>query len=871
MTTDATAVVWPELPSFAVERPALLDRLEQALDRRVVLLVAPAGYGKSVLLAQWARARPDRRVAWASARGVGRDALRFGRRLRKALVAADPGLATRLGRMSVGVDRLGPVFLDHVVDELERGPEMVLVIEDFEELSSPGVLEDLGQLADRLPTTARLILASRRDPDIGLHRLRLRDEVAEIRQDDLAMSDDHVCQLVRALAECELRSDQARALVARTEGWPAGVQLAALSLRHRADVDTYLEQFSGDDRHVADYLSDEILDGLAFHEREFLLATSIVDRLNAPLCDALTGRGDSQRMLESLYQRSLFLSALDNRRSSYQYHPLFRDLLRYELRTERPDDEVRLHRVAAQWFLAAKEPKAAAEHLLAARDWEGVVALADREGRSRFERGDSHIVLGWLERLPRDLVDRDPEIALATVVMRITSGRALAAEDLIDRTTRTHDLPPALELVVDVARLSLVYHHGSPTSALGTAAHLLELLPEVADELGAGPFGMFDPESLRLQGLGGAARAELLLGNVGAAREWIAPAVGLNAFPVLSVHVLGTAAYCDALSGRLGQAADRATRALLVAEELMFPQHSACADAHLALAHVATQRGELAEAERHLADALAAAQSNRRHLLVSVQRAEWGEWLAASGRPDALALVTADPALGEPPRPPGVRARMAATRARLLLAVGRGEGAAALLDDYAGPWTSDLAAARASVAAAAGDNGGIRKVVDGWSYVDADEPWSRLQRGLWEAVLLNADDRRTEAEAALDEVLALAEPDGHVQVFRDGGRDVARLLRRRYLSQPTPYLRRIVEAVADGPTADQSDQLVEQLSERELEVLRYLPSRLSNAEIASRLFVSLNTLKTHLKAIYRKLGVSSRSEAVERAEKLDLA
>ena len=175
------------------------------------------------------------------------------------------------------------------------------------------------------------------------------------------------------------------------------------------------------------------------------------------------------------------------------------------------------------------------------------------------------------------------------------------------------------------------------------------------------------------------------------------------------------------------------------------------------------------------------------------------------------------------------------------------------------------------VAAASGDVALLRKVVDDWPVVDRDEPWSALQRHLWEVVLLDGDERRADADTALDDLLAAAEPDGHIQLFREGGRDIARILRRRYLSRPSPYLRRVVEAVADGPASAHSDDLVEQLSERELEVLRYLPSRLSNAEIAGRLFVSVNTLKTHLKAIYRKLGVTSRSEAVDRAEELDLA
>ena len=507
MSTGTAALPWPEVPSFAVERPALVDRLDNALDHRIVLLVAPAGYGKSVLLGQWAAANPAQQVAWISARDIGGEALHFGRRLRDALAAAEPDLDNRLGRLPGTTERLGPVLIDHVIEELERGPDLVVVIEDFEHVASTAVLGEVGQLAVRLPPNVHLVLASRRDPDIGLHRLRLQDQVDEIRQGDLAMSEDEARQIVRALAGCELRADQARAIVERTEGWPAGLQLAALSLRDRDDVDRYLEEFSGDDRHVADYLSDEILEGLDADEREFLLVTSVLNRLSGPLCNALTGRSDGQRMLESLHQRSLFLSASDTRRAWYRYHALFRDLLRYELRTERPADELPLHRRAAEWLLAADDSKGAAEHLLAAGDWEAVIALADHEGRAYFERGESHVPLSWLERLPHELVDRRPEVALSTVVLRMTSGQALAAEDLAERTAQAHDLPPALRGVVELARVTLVYHHGRPHDVLAAAARILDLVPQMVEQPDPILFGITDADSLRIQAQAQAARA----------------------------------------------------------------------------------------------------------------------------------------------------------------------------------------------------------------------------------------------------------------------------------------------------------------------------------------------------------------------------
>ena len=836
----------------------------------MVLLVAPAGYGKSVLLAQWAAARPERRVAWVSARRVGTDALDVARRLAAGLAAADPGLGRRLRRGPGSPDRLGADFVDHLVTELGRSGDLVVVIEDFEDLTATPVLAEIGEFAERLPPTTRLVLASRRAPAIGLHRARLHDEVVEIRQDELVMTEAHAREVVQRLSGCELRPDQARAITARTGGWPAGLQLAALSLRDREDVDRYLEEFSGDDRHVAEYLSDEVLDGMPPDDRDFLVATSVLDHLSADLCDAVTERSDSAAMLESLHRRSLFLAALDTHRSRYQCHPLFRDLLRYELRVAHPGEEVGLHRRAARWLAAAGDPSAAAAHHVAAGDWDALVALAQREGRTHWERGEAHVVLGWLEQLPADLVDDRPEVALTMAVLEVASGRALAAEDLAERTAQAHDLPPELEIVVELIRVTLVYHHSPPAAILRAAQRVIDLMPVVAATTKA-PLGFTDVRGMASQAQGGAGRAELLLGHRGAARRWLEAALIDNRGAAWLVHVLGSSAYCEALAGHLDLAVGDAERALAIAAGTGGPREPSTADARFALAHVHTQRGDLRAATRELAEALAAARTNRREALVGVHRAEWAEWAVATSHPDGLAAVDAYPARGEPPLAPDPLARLTAAHARLLLAEGRAERADLVLAEHPGPTTSDLASAAAAVASARGDVGALRKVVENWPTTDAGELWSRLQRGVWTAVLLDVDGSRSEADRAVDDLVAEAEGNRHLQVFRDGGRPLARILRRRYLSRPSPYLRRVVEAASDAPVLAHSENLVEQLSERELEVLRYLPSRLSNAEIASRLYVSVNTLKTHLKAIYRKLGVTSRSGAVERAELLDLA
>jgi LuxR family maltose regulon positive regulatory protein len=843
---------WRVVPSFAVDRPGLVDRLETALTRPIVEVVAPAGHGKSVLLAQWAAAHPERTVVWLSARGVGRDASRFSRLLAEALAEVAPDRP-----------RLRPGFgVDDLLQQLAALPDVVVVVEDLEEVKSADVLGVLGELAQQLPSNIRLILISRRDPDIGLHRPRLRDEVDEIRQGELDLTEDQVASVVFALAGCHLRGDQAAALTRRTEGWAAGVQLAALALRDREDVDSYVEAFSGDDRHVADYLSDEILYGLEDEEREFLLVTSILEHLDAPICNALTGRTDGQATIDSLHRRALFVIPEGDRRL-YRYHTLFRDLLRYELRTQRPDDEPELHRVAAAAFLQAGRPADAARHLIAAADWPGVVQLARRKWSQYLERDEVWVVLSWVEQVPPDLVEADPSLALLIAHLRLLAGQALSAQVLAERTAADHDLSADLALRVDVIRSLLVFHHAAPADVLAAAHRILDAGPS---EGGAD----LDVEEVQLTARLCAGQAELLLGHVDAARTWLGGAEDSRQ-PLNWARVLGIRAYADALSGRLVHAEQAARRALTVAEEIGVLDHPWCVGAHLALGHVMIERHQLAAAAAHLRDAQELARRKRSQVQVTAARIEREALAMAAGRAGHGEAAGADVTALDSPPPPYLRTIEVALAARAAIAAGRTELSSTLLDDPTLIEVTDLAAARAALAAELRDHGALQKLVDHWPEVDGAEPRSLVQHHLWQAVVLDGNGQTAAAGQCIDTALAITEREGMVQVLRDGGPAVARCLRRHYRNRPTPYLRQQIEGLDEVQGPGQSPELVEQLSEREMEVLRYLPSRLSNAEIAARLYVSVNTLKTHLKAIYRKLGVTSRSEAVERGEDLGLA
>ncbi len=273
---------------------------------------------------------------WVAARPTD-DAARFGRRLVEALDTIVPGTARRaVAHLRRDGAALGEDFLAIVLAELSYAAPVTVVVEDLETLASPVVLDELGQLAERAADGVGFVFVSRDDRLPKTLRLRLRDEVAEIRQDTLALSWEEAGEAIQRVAGQTLHPVQVQALHSRTEGWAAGIQLAALSLRDHDDPDRFVEQFAGDDRHVADYLSGEVLALQSPEVTDFLVRVAVLDRLSGPLCDAVTGGTDGQRMLERLDQQSLFIRPLDGRRQWYGYHPLFRDLLRYELRATRP-------------------------------------------------------------------------------------------------------------------------------------------------------------------------------------------------------------------------------------------------------------------------------------------------------------------------------------------------------------------------------------------------------------------------------------------------------------------------------------------------------------------------------------------------------
>ena len=433
-----------------VPRPRLADQLDDGLERGLILACAPAGYGKTALLADWAR-RGRRPVAWLSLEAADNDPARFWRYVIAALDRACPGVGERVGPLLSApalpsFERLLEALINDVAARLGHG-EVVLVLDDYHAISSESVHASLRFLLEHRPAGLRLMLASRSDPPLELARLRGRGQLTELRAAELRFTADEAAALLQQMAAVPggaLSDAAVAALAARTEGWAAGLQLAGLSLRGQNDVGAFVAAFTGSHRYVLDYLAEEVLERQGELVRAFLLETSVLQRLSGPLCDAVTGRAGSQAMLEQVERAGLFLAPLDEVRGWWRYHHLFADLLRARLQDEQPGRVPQLHRTAALWYEEHGPADDAIQHAVAASDMTWAARLIEQHFDAVFYlRGEAATIRRWISALPDDLVRSRSRLLLAQAQLANASGRTEAAEPLLDAAERASGSPAA--------------------------------------------------------------------------------------------------------------------------------------------------------------------------------------------------------------------------------------------------------------------------------------------------------------------------------------------------------------------------------------------------------------------------------------------
>lgn len=901
----ATKLFVPGAQPGFVSRPRLVEALDAGLGRGFVLICAPAGFGKTALLSEWCSPRS---VAWLSLDPGDSDPARFWRYTLAALDRARPGIADRVGPL------LGPPappsyegLVTAVINELV-GPdegEVVLVLDDYHVIDSQAVHATLALLLERRPPGLRVVLTSRADPPLPLARLRARGQLAELRAADLRFSVEEAAALLQEAVDVPLPEGSVAALAHRTEGWAAGLRLAALAVGGRPDVADFVTSFSGSHRYVLDYLTEEVLERQTGEVRGFLLETSVLERLSAHLCDAVTGRSDGEAMLETIDRANLFLVPVDEGRGWWRYHQLFADLLRARLQRQGSERVRQLHRNAAGWYERRGLADDAIGHATAAGDTEWAARMIERQVDTLLLRNEGVTLQRWLTALPAEVVDSRPRLLLAQADVALGSGRVTAAEHALDAAERAFDEardervePPAGKPAGLVANVpaAIAFWRAYLADLHGDAERAIALDHEALAELGDGPSVLASTVRLHLHAV------ELLRGELPEAERALASSVAeLRAageiYPALrACELLG---HVQRARGRLDAAVETYREGLEIAAVTGRPPLPAAGIAHVGAAEVAYQRGELDAALGHATEGVALCRQLTYPRPLAAGLATLARIRLAEGDPaGAVEILEGSrqvaPSLGVT----NLLDPLPALRARLLLA--RGDLAAAVR------WTSErglgpddqvsylresehLVLARLLLAQDQPERG-LALLDRLHALADAQgRTGSVIEVQALRAVAQAAAGDHDGAVGTLAAALTLGHPQGYVRVFADEGPPMSDLLGRLIAAQrndgtlardlPLGYLGRVMRAVEHGtaPAAPAARRrgtgvpgLVEALTGRELEVLRLLAAGRSNRQIAGELYVALDTVKKHVSHIFEKLGAGNRTEASVRARELGL-
>jgi LuxR family maltose regulon positive regulatory protein len=927
-TVLATKLFAPGRRERLVARSRLVEELDRSLadDHRLTLVSAPAGFGKTTLVSDWidslARRGTHTGTAWLSLDSGDNDLSRLLHHLAAALNRC--GLDVDLAGMESRASLDGAAILTGLVNEIvragEQAPERhwLVVLDDYHVIEAAAVHEALDFLLDNLPRQLHLALATRSDPPLPLARLRSRGQLVELRAADLRFTSVEAREFLNHVMGLDLTVGDVEALEERTEGWIAGLQLAALSLRTRTRDETagFIDAFTGSNRFVIDYLVDEVLDRLSPEAHSFLLRTSVLDRLTGALCDTVTGGSDSASTLERLDRDNVFVVALDAERSWYRYHHLFADVLQARLLAEHPEVVPSLHATASDWYAAHDLVPDAVRHALAGGHHDRAAYLIE-QALPRMRRGrQDTTLLSWIRALPEGVVRRSPVLSivsgwsmmmagdLAAMEARLDDAEAALAaggeDDALARTwADTEDLRTA-PATVHVYRAALAQARGDVAGTLDHARHALDLAgPE--DHFVRGAAGGF---------LGLAAWAA---GDVDQALSTFSQAVrSLHAAGNLVDELDTTVVLADMwmTAGRPRQARRIYEQALVAATRHGEPYPRATADIHVGLAELDRERNDLTGARAHLdvakvlGERASITENRHKWYVVAAQvRAATGDHAAA------IELLDQAQALYRPGFYPDI-SPIPAMRARVHIAAGDLDQArgwardqhvdlgdeATYLHEYEQLTLVRFHLATRHRASSAQDSQEaeavpLDDVVEALRRLYADAVATRggtlLEIGMLQALTLHAAGDRDEAVAELHRTLLRApEPEDYVRLFLDEGAPMLALLHDAAGNHREPdvagqHVRRLLDAAHRGAEPETTSgtkdtpaagggSLANPLSDRELEVLRLLDSDLTGPEIARQLYVSLNTLRTHTKRIFTKLDVRNRSAAVRRGHNLGL-
>jgi LuxR family transcriptional regulator, maltose regulon positive regulatory protein len=863
-----------------VSRPVLFQRLEASA--RATVVSAPPGSGKTVLLRSWTgEAGLAERSAWVLVGRQERDPQRFWVSVLGALrqTAAGAGLVREL---TAAPDLDGWAIAERLLKDLAPLEDRLwLVIDDLHELRSDEARSQLELLLMRGPPDLRFVLLTRHDLRMGLHRLRLEGELTEIRASDLRFTLDEARELFVA-AGVELPEPALEMLHERTEGWAAGLRLAALSLAGHPDPQRFAAEFSGSARTVAEYLLAEVLERQSEQMRRLLLQTSMLERVSGELADAMTGGYGGEGMLQELEEANAFVVALDAARSWFRYHHLFADLLRLELRRTAPGEVAVLDRAAAGWFAGHGFPVEAVRHSQAAQDWRLAARLLADHWPGLHLGGQSATVHQLLAGFPAHACTADAELAAVTAADELTQGSLAAAERFLELAARGSASVPAerraqLRLLLGVVRL-LVARERADLPAVVEEAERLRAVAEAPDAAQPGLSG--ELRALALISLGS---TEVWTTRLEQAERHLGQGVALArriGRPYLEFSGLAYCATIEIYRSALTRAAERSRQAIELAEQHGWTEEPAVGASYGMLGAVLAWQGRAAEAESCIQRAEGAiraeAESGTANMVVhhargvlELARGRDADALAALASTERLAASLAASHMLVPPTQ--------ALRLVALLRLGeteRAEHDLAELDEQDRERgeirvaTAGLRLAQHDADAAAA---ALAPVLDG----SAPVHWSLwlVEAFLLEAIARDALGDLDAAERAIERALDLAEPDGAHFFFLI---HPAPTLLERHLRHRTAHaalaadILDLLAGQKPAPPPGGPRLPLEPLSDSEIRVLRYLPTNLSTPEIANELHVSPNTVRTHIRHLYTKLSTHHRTDAVARARNLGL-
>jgi LuxR family maltose regulon positive regulatory protein len=865
--------------------------LDPDAGRRLTLVSASAGFGKTTLLGKWVKGRTDkgRTVAWLSLDEDDNDPARF-----LSYLAAAVGRGT--GEEGFGMGVLGALgspepprieaLAGALVNEVAALPDgLDLVLDDYHAIDSEGVHRIVATLLGHLPEGAHLLISSRVDPPLPLARLRARDQMVRLEASELAFTLEEAATFLRGVMELDLSGDDVARLEQRTEGWVAGLQLAALSMRDRENLPAFVESFSGGHRDILDFLAEEVLARQPTRVRRFLLETSILDALTGSLCDALTGLSDGQGMLERLERENLFVVALDDERRWYRYHHLFAEFLRGRLSHENPKLAGDLHLRASGWCEANGHLAEAIGHALAAPDHELAVRLIGVGSRLAWNRGEVPTVLRWLEALPDEAKRRQPRLFLQQAMALALTGRPDDAESLLEEAERevgsTGEDLRFLSGFSSAVRSWCARLRGDAPRAVELARRALSLLPE---------------EEGGLRAFAAVVLGDTLwtTGDLASASEVLADAarIGRSAghvYSTLSAMTLQVRVQSE--RGSLREADETLGEALRFVEEQGVEHLPAAGAIHIMMGVLLYERDDVDSAEQALETGIGMAE-----LTGNVTDLVWGYVnlsRAKRARRDERGALEMARKADRVARDYGAGLEIATAAAwmmRLCLMRGDLAEAAALEQKLAANAEGAADAARVlDRIASARLLHAQRRYREALLVLDGPREVAEANGRMLDlteilsirALVLWASNERGRALDTIAEALVLAAPEGYVRTFVDEGPPMAALLsevletRQRESSIPSipaHYLGRLLAALEQDARNAKSSAAgpSEPLTERETEVLRLLASGKSNRRISSELFVSVGTVKTHVNHLYRKLGAHNRTQAVARARDLGL-